>query len=111
MEQDKQTIANHKKNIIKNVSYLKGFFGERYFEARHLFIEIDELRGYICHNKNRRGSRQPDFIAKKESEIAFIEVKANTSDLVVEQRGCFKLAQKHGFNAYTLKVKVENNIA
>lgn len=111
VEQDKQTIANHKKNIIINVSYLKGFFGERYFGARHLFIEIDELRDYICHNKNRRGSRQPDFIAKKESEIAFIEVKANTSDLVVEQRGCFKLAKKYGFTAYTLKVMVEGNVA
>ncbi len=109
--QDKQLIAKYKQNIVRHVSYLKGLFRERYFDARHLFIEIDKLRSYICYNKNRRGSRQPDFIAKKENEFAFVEVKANTSDLVVEQRGCFKLAQKYGFNAYSLKVKVENNIA
>lgn len=108
---DKQLIAKHKQNIVRYVSYLKGLFGERYFGARHLFIEIDKLRDYICHNSNRRGSRQPDFITKKGNEFAFVEVKANTSDLVVEQRGCFKLAQKYGYNAYTLKVKVENKIA
>ena len=109
--QDKQLIAKHRESIVKEVSYLKGLFGESYFGARHLFIEIDELRSYLCYNKNRRGSRQPDFITKKENEFAFVEVKANTSDLVVEQRGCFKLAQKYGFNAYTLKVIVEGNVA
>jgi hypothetical protein len=110
VEKDRLLITKHKQNIVREVSYLKGLFGERYFGARHLFTEIDMLRSYICHNKNRRGSRQPDFIVKKRNEFAFVEVKANTSDLVVEQRGCFKLAQKYGFNAYTLKVIVKGNV-
>lgn len=110
-EEDKRLIATRKQGIARQVRYLKEIFGERYFHARHLFIEISKLRESIRHGKKRRGSSQPDFITKKEKEFSFVEVKVNQSHLSVEQRGCFKLARKHGFNAMLLRVTVDGNVA
>lgn len=111
-EQDKLLIEKYKRSIVRQVGYTKQIFGDKYFQARHLFIEIHKLREDIRHNrKRRRGSSQPDFITKKGEELSFVEVKANTSHLSVEQRGCFQLAKIYGFNALTLKVNVESNVA
>ena len=111
-DQDKQVILSYKRNIVREVSHLKEVFGDNYFQARHLFIEIHKLREELRHsNRRRRGSSQPDLIVKKEKELSFVEVKANTSDLSVEQRGCFKLAKSYGFSALTLKVTIESNVA
>lgn len=112
IQQDKQFIDTCKQNIVKQVNYLKETYSEKYFVLRHLFADIHKLRENIRHTKKkRRGSRQPDFIVKKGNMFAFVEVKANTSNLVTEQRGCFKLAKSYGFNALTLKVTVESNVA
>ena len=112
IEQDKQFILSYKRNIVKQVSYLKEVFGENYFHARHLFIEIHMLRENLRHsNRRKRGSSQPDLIVKKGKELSFVEVKANQSDLSLEQRRCFKLAKTFGFNAMLLKVTVESNVA
>ena len=70
IEQDKQLILSYKRNIVKQVSYLKEVFGENYFHARHLFIEIHRLRETIRHsNRRKRGSSQPDLIVKKGKEF------------------------------------------
>jgi hypothetical protein len=112
VEQDKLLIEKYKQGIVRQTGYLKEIFGAKYFQARHLFIEIHELREDIWHSRKRRkGSSQPDFITKKGEEFSFVEVKANTSHLSVEQRGCFKLAKIYGFNAKMLRVTVDNNIA
>jgi Holliday junction resolvase len=111
IEQDKKLILSCKLNIIKQVHFLKELFGNNYYPARRLFIEIHRLREKLCHSNRKRGSSQPDLIVKKGKEVSFVEVKANTSDLSVVQRGCFKLAKIYGFNALTLKVKVESNVA
>lgn len=111
-EQDKALIEKYKQSIVRQTRYLKEIFGDKYFQARHLFVEIHKLRRDISNSRRRRrGSSQPDFIVRKAQDFSFVEVKANTSHLSVEQRGCFKLAKKHGFGINMLKVRVENNIA
>jgi hypothetical protein len=47
-EQDKQIIAKYEQSILRQVMYLKGLFGDRYLDFRHLFVEIQRLN-YSTH--------------------------------------------------------------
>ena len=52
----------------------------------------------------------PDFIVKKENNIAFIEVKVNQSQPKKYQRTSFKLAKECGFKIMILRINIEINI-
>ena len=84
-------------------------FGEKFEGIRQFFKAFHQLKIDMEKAKEYELRVGLDFIVKKDNDFSFVEVKSNKSMLSKDQRMCFKIATRYGFEAFVLKVKVEPN--
>jgi hypothetical protein len=88
----KRTRIN--KFVLKEISYLQNIFGENYSKL-DLFME--KIEPIICEEARlHRSSYGPDFIAVKNDDLVFVEVKMGKGHLTKYQREFFSKAKNIG---------------
>ena len=107
-EKDRKLIQEIEESLI-------GVFGQKYkaikkFDEaiRQLVKKEEETR--LAQGIKKRRSIGFDFIAKKNDNISFIDVKVNQAELRKYQKLSFKIVREHEFNAMVLRLNVEITI-
>jgi hypothetical protein len=103
-------IEQNKSRIKSLEEFLISIFGEKFGDMRKFCKEfwlLTKEAGRTKQEKNftRRGIG-PDFIVKRNGDIAFVEVKVNEAELTKYQRACFKILKKYGFKTFVLKIAI-----
>jgi len=100
----------YKENDIKRIHeielFLKDAFGQKLEEMKLCDIAIRELYRLV-YSRGERRAIGFDFIVRKDSDIFFIEVKVNKSELKKYQRLAANKVKEHGFQALVLRLNLE----
>jgi hypothetical protein len=106
---------NDRKIIQKIEEFLIGVFGQKY-EAMKRFDEAirqlvkKEEEERLAQGIKKRRSIGFDFIALKNDNIFFIDVKVNQADFRKYQKLSSVIVKEHGFHAMILRLNVEITI-
>jgi len=107
-EKDRKIIQKIEKSLM-------GVFGQKYEvmkkfdEAIRQLVKNEEEKRLAQGYKKRREVGF-DYIARKNNNIFFIDVKVNQAELRKYQKLSSKIVKEHGFNAMVLKLNVEIKI-
>jgi Holliday junction resolvase-like predicted endonuclease len=111
----KEYKEKDRKIIQKIEEYLIGVFGQKYramkkFDEtiRQLVKKEEETR--LAQGIKKRRAIGFDFIARKNDNIFFIDVKVNQAELRKYQKFSCKIVRELGFNAMVLRLNVEITI-
>ena len=85
---------------------LKNFI--KYYEAIQEFAEKEEKRRLERHYRNV--DIGPDFIAKKDDNLFFINVNVNQAEQKKYKVTSSMIAKEHGFRTMVLRINVQVNI-
>jgi len=111
----KEYKEKDRKIIQETEEYLIGIFGQKYemikkFDEaiRQLVKNEEETR--LAQGIKKRRSVGFDFMARKNNNIFFIDVKVNQAQLRKYQKLSSKIVKECGFNAMVLRLNVEITI-
>jgi len=85
---------------------LKDFI--KYYEAIQEFAEKEEKRRLERHYRNV--DIGPDFIAKKDEKLFFINVNVNQAEQKKHKVTSSMIAKEHGFRTMVLRINVQVNV-
>lgn len=103
---------NDRKLVLKIETLLKNAFGQSFEDLKRFDEAIrklakDEEENRITHGIKKVRAIGFDFIAKKDDNITFIDVKVNQAELKKYQEFSAEIAKRHDFKAMVLRLNVE----
>ncbi|MCW4038837.1 MAG: hypothetical protein NWF13_08910 [Candidatus Bathyarchaeota archaeon] len=96
---------NDRQIIQKTENSLINVFGHKYEAMKQCIIEIGELYSRLRERGERRAIGF-DYIAVTDSEVVFIEVKVNRSEVKKYQNVTSSIVKEHGFQAMVLRLNI-----